>query len=57
MLCRSRHKHQLLGVLKWQGRQLAGLHAVEWVTVYDTVAFAPPGGYVKDRSTTAAGVV
>jgi len=40
---RSRDKHQLLGVLKWQARQLAGLDAVERVTVYDAVMFAPPG--------------
>jgi hypothetical protein len=41
---RSRDKHQLLGVLKWQARQLAGLDAVQRVTVYDAVMFAPPGG-------------
>jgi hypothetical protein len=40
---RSRNKHQLLGVLKWQARQPAGLDAVERVTVYDAVMFAPPG--------------
>src|SRR5436190_21849042 len=44
VLRRSRDKQQLLGVLKWQARQLAGLAAVERVTVYDAVVFAPPGG-------------
>lgn len=50
VLRRSRDKHQLLGVLKWQARQLAELDAVERVTVYDAVVFAPPGGDVKDRT-------
>jgi len=36
-------QHQVLGLLKWQARQLAELHAVERVTLYDAVAFAPPG--------------
>jgi hypothetical protein len=54
VLRRSRDKHQLLGVLKWQARQLTELDAVERVTVYDAVAFAPPGGEVKDRAATAA---
>jgi hypothetical protein len=49
VLRRSRDKQQLLGVLKWQARQLAELDAVQRVTVYDAVMFAPPGGYVKDR--------
>lgn len=49
VLRRSRDKHQLLGVLKWQARQLAELEQVERVTVYDAVAFAPPGGDVKGR--------
>src|SRR6266702_528878 len=49
VLRRSRDKHQLLGVLKWQARQLAQLDAVERATVYDAIAFAPPGGYVRDR--------
>ena len=52
VLRRSRDKQQLLGVLKWQARQLAGLAAVERVTVYDAVVFAPPGGDVKDRPAT-----
>lgn len=43
VLRRSRDKRQLFGVLKWQARQLAGLDAVERVTVYDAVVFAPPG--------------
>lgn len=47
---RGRDKHQLLGVLKWQARQLAQLDAVERATVYDAVVFAPPGGEVKDRA-------
>ncbi len=50
VLRRGRDKQQLLGVLKWQARQLAELDAVERVTVYDAVAFAPPGGYVKGRA-------
>src|SRR6266550_7447313 len=49
VLRRSRDKHQLLGVLKWQARQLAQLDTVERATVYDALAFAPPGGYVKGR--------
>jgi hypothetical protein len=49
VLFRSRDKHQLLGVLKWQARQLAQLDAVERATVYDAVLFSPPGGYVKGR--------
>jgi len=49
VLRRSRDKHQLLGVLKWQARQVAELEAVERVTVYDAVAFAPAGGDVKNR--------
>jgi hypothetical protein len=49
VLRRSRDKHQLLGVLKWQARQLAQLDTVERVTVYDALAFTQPGGYVKDR--------
>jgi len=52
VLRRSRDKQQLFGVLKWQARQLAGLDAVERVTVYDAVVFAPPGGDVKDRPAT-----
>src|SRR5260370_15722403 len=52
VLSRSRDKQQLFGVLKWQARQLAGLDAVERVTVYDAVVFAPPGGDVKDRPAT-----
>lgn len=51
VLRRGRDKHQLLGVLKWQARQLSQLDAVERVTVYDAVAFAPPGGYARDRAT------
>lgn len=49
VLRRGRDKHQLLGVLKWLARQLAQLDAVERVTVYDAVVFAPPGGDVTDR--------
>jgi predicted component of type VI protein secretion system len=52
VLRRSRDKQQLFGVLKWQARQLAGLDAVERVTVYDAVVFAPPWGDVKDRPAT-----
>lgn len=49
VLRRSRDKHQLLGVLKWQAGQLARLDTVERATVYDAVTFAPPGGDVKGR--------
>ena len=52
VLRRGRDKQQLFGVLKSQARQLAGLAAVERVTVYDAVVFAPPGGDVKDRPAT-----
>ena len=52
VLRRSRDKQQLFGVLKWQARQVAGLDAVERVTVYDAVVLAPPGGDVKDRPAT-----
>ena len=48
VLRRGREKHQLLGVLKWQARQLAQVDGVERVTVYDAVAFTP-GSYVRDR--------
>ena len=51
VLRRSRNKHQLLGVLKWQARQLAQLDAVERATVYDAFAFTPPGGYATGRTT------
>jgi hypothetical protein len=50
VLRRGRDKHQLLGVLKWQARQLAELDAVERVTVYDAVVFAPAGGEVSGRT-------
>jgi hypothetical protein len=50
VLRRSRDKQQLLGVLKWQAKQLVQVDAVERATVYDALAFAPPSGYVKDRS-------
>ncbi len=50
VLRRSREKHQLLGILKWQARQLAQMDMVERATVYDAIAFTPAGGYVKDRS-------
>jgi len=49
VLRRGREKLQLLGVLKWQARQLAQLDIVERATVYDALAFAPPGGYVRGR--------
>ncbi len=41
----GRDKQQLLGVLKWQARQLAQLEAVQQATVYDAIAFTQPGGY------------
>src|SRR5256885_13771639 len=49
VLRRSRDKQQLLGVLKWQARQLAGPGGVERGPGYDAVVFAAPGGGVKDR--------
>ena len=49
VLYRTRQKHQLLGALKWQARRLAQADTVERATVYDAIAFAPPGGYVKNR--------
>ncbi len=51
VLRRSRDQQQLLGVLKWQARQLAQLDTVERATVYEAFAFTRPGGYVKDRPT------
>src|SRR5215472_6296716 len=42
VLRRGRDKHQLIGVLKWQARQLAQVDTVERATVYDAIAFAPP---------------
>jgi len=50
VLHRSRDKQQLFGVLKWQARQLAELEAVQTVTVYDALAFTPPGGDAKGQS-------
>lgn len=47
VLRRSRDKQQLFGVLKWQASQLAQLEAVQTVTVYDAIAFSPPGGDTK----------
>ena len=49
VLRRSRDKHQLLGVLKWQAKQVAQLDTVERVTVYDAIAFTPPAGDIKNR--------
>src|SRR5260221_341412 len=49
VLHRTRQKHQLLGVLKWQARRLAEADTVEGATVYDATAFTQPGGYVRDR--------
>jgi hypothetical protein len=50
VLQRGRDKQQLLGVLKWQARELARLEAVQTVTVYDALAFIPPGGDATARS-------
>src|SRR5450759_1430198 len=47
VLRRGRPKLQLLGLLKWQARQLAQRDTGERATVYDALAFTPPGGYVK----------
>src|SRR5262249_58367169 len=49
VLRRGREKLQLLGVLKWQARQLAQLDIVERATVYDAFAVAPPRGYLRGR--------
>jgi hypothetical protein len=49
VLRRGREMLQLLGVLKWQARQLTQLDEVERATVYDALAFTAPGGYVKGR--------
>jgi hypothetical protein len=53
VLRRGRRKQQLLGMLKSQARQLAEHDAVKRVTVYDAVAFAPPGGAPTDRAVPA----
>jgi hypothetical protein len=53
VLHRSGSKRQLLGALKSQARQLARHDAVERVTVYDAVAFAPPGGAKSDAAVPA----
>ena len=50
LLRRSRDKQQLFGALKWQARRLAGQKAVETVTVYDALAFSPPGGDLEGPS-------
>ncbi len=50
VLRRSRDKQQLFGALKWQARRLAELEAVETVTVYDALGFAPPGGDAMGQS-------
>lgn len=50
VLRRGRDLQQLLGVLKWHARELARHDAVERVTVFDAVAFAPPGGAVSRRT-------
>lgn len=50
LLRRSRDKQQLFGALKWQARRLAQLEAVETVTVYDALAFSPPGGDLEGPS-------
>lgn len=46
----SRAKSKLLAQLKTIGQQLEQLDAVEKVTVFDAVAFAPPSAYVKERA-------
>jgi hypothetical protein len=51
VLRRSRQKHQLMGILKWHARQLNQMDTVERATVYDAIAFAPPGGDAKYRPT------
>src|SRR5215468_8677243 len=50
LLRRSRDKQQLFGALKWQARRLAEQKAVETVTVYDALAFVPPGGDLEGPS-------
>jgi hypothetical protein len=47
---RSRAKEQLFGALKWQARQLAAMESVQTATVFDALAFSPPGGDAKGQS-------
>src|SRR5258708_8744001 len=51
VLRRSRDQQQLLGVLKWQARQLAQLDTVDRATVYEAFAFTRPRGYLQNRPT------
>jgi hypothetical protein len=46
----SREKSKLLAQLKIIAQQLEQLDAVEKVTVFDALAFAPPSAYVKERA-------
>jgi hypothetical protein len=50
VLRRSRAKEQLFGALKWQARQLAQAETVQTATVFDALAFSPPGGDTKGQS-------
>jgi hypothetical protein len=45
----SRAKAKLLAQVQVLARQLEQLEAVEKVTVFDAIAFAPPSAYVKQR--------
>jgi hypothetical protein len=45
-----REKSKLLRRLKELAHQLERLDGVEKVTVYDAIVFAPPSGYVKERT-------
>jgi hypothetical protein len=47
---RSRVREQLFGALKWQATQLARMETVETATVFDALAFSPPGGDAKGQS-------
>jgi hypothetical protein len=45
----GREKSELITRLKELARQLEHLDAVEKVTLFDAIAFAPPSAYVKER--------
>jgi hypothetical protein len=45
----GREKSELLSRLKELAHQLERLDAVERVTVFDAIAFAPPSAYIKER--------
>ncbi|HEY7356483.1 MAG TPA: hypothetical protein VH590_08445, partial [Ktedonobacterales bacterium] len=53
----SREKVALLARLQEIASQLEQLDAVEKVTIFDAVAFAPPGAYVKERNEERVGAI